>query len=150
VFAALVLGLFLYVMVHYPLLQLELAAAPPRAVFLGLLMIAGILEAVRRKTGIFLPLLLLALAVFAFVGPYLPDSFQTRPVTFSRLTVYLALDTNALFSKVLAIAAIVVAPFIVFGFLLNAFGGSAVFSALAARFVGHYKGGPIVESGIAT
>jgi len=142
VFAVFVLCLFLYVMVHYPQLQLELAMAPPAAVGLGLLMIAGILEAVRRRTGLFLPLLLLALAAFCFIGPHLPDSFQTRPVSFSRLVAYLALDTNALFSKILAIAAIVVAPFIVFGFLLNAFGGSAVFSTLAARLVGRYKGGP--------
>ncbi|SEQ79459.1 TRAP transporter permease [Thalassovita taeanensis] len=145
---SLVLGLtvfiaFGYVSVRYPSLQLELASAPPGAVALGLLMVLGILEAARRQTGIFLPLLLLALVLFSmFIGPKLPDGFQTRELSFSRLSVYLALDTNALFSKILDIAAITVAPFIVFGFLLNAFGGSAVFSDLAAKLVGKYTGGP--------
>lgn len=137
-----VLALFLYVAVRFPALQLEVASAPLEAVVLGFFMILGIMEAVRRKTGWFLPCLVLFLIGFAFVGPHLPPDYQTRPVSFSRIMVYLALDTNALLSQVLAIAAIVVAPFIVFGYLLNNFGGSAVFSDIAARAVGKYKGGP--------
>tara|TARA_R110001583_G_scaffold195477_1_gene374056 strand:+ start:13958 stop:15862 length:1905 start_codon:yes stop_codon:yes gene_type:complete len=143
VFGLVVLAAFGYVTVLYPSLQLKLAAAPPSAVALGLFMVLGILEAARRQTGIFLPLLLIVMVLFAlFIGPSLPDEFQTREISFSRLSVYLALDTNALFSKILDIAAITVAPFIVFGFLLNAFGGSAIFSDLAARLVGKYTGGP--------
>ncbi|MGI9414883.1 MAG: TRAP transporter permease [Hyphomicrobiales bacterium] len=140
--AALVLALFVYVAVNYPSMQLSLALAPPAAVALGVIMIAGVLEATRRKTGPFLPILVLLLIGFAFVGPHLPDIFKTRPVTFSRLVVYLGLDTNALFGKVMAIASIVVIPFIVFGHLLNAFGGSGFFARLAAASVGRFRGGP--------
>lgn len=142
VFTGWVLALFLYVAVRFPALQLEVASAPLIAVVLGFFMILGVMEAVRRKTGWFLPCLILFLIGFAFVGPHLPAQYQTRPVSFSRIMVYLALDTNALLSQVLSIAAIVVAPFIVFGYLLNNFGGSAVFSDIAARAVGKYKGGP--------
>jgi len=141
-FTFLVLGLFLYVALRYPDLQLELAMAPPSAVALGILLIVGILEATRRRTGPFLPILLVVMMALTFVGPHLPASFQTRPVSFSRLIVYLGLDTNALFSKILAIASIIVVPFIVFGYLLNDFGGSAFFSGLATRLVGRFKGGP--------
>lgn len=141
-FTLIVLGLFVYVMMHYPDLQLDLALAPPSAVILGMVMIAGVLEATRRRTGLFLPILLFVMMGFAFIGPHLPDAFQTRPVSFPRLIVYLGLDTNALFGRVLAIASIIVVPFIVFGYLLNNFGGSAFFSSLAARLVGRFKGGP--------
>jgi TRAP transporter 4TM/12TM fusion protein len=141
-FAVVTLALFVYVAVHYPSLQLDLVMAPPEAVVLGIVMIAGVLEATRRKTGPFLPILLLVLMAFAFVGPHLPDIFQTRPVSFARLIVYLGLDTNALFGKVITIAVVVVAPFIVFGYLLNSFGGSTFFSGMAAAAVGRYKGGP--------
>lgn len=141
-FALVVLALFAYVAVHYPQLQLSLATAPPAAVALGIVMIAGVLEGTRRKTGPFLPILVFLLIGFAFVGPHLPDAFETRPVSFSRLVVYLGLDTNALFGKILAIASIVVVPFIVFGYLLNAFGGSAFFSGLAMALVGRFRGGP--------
>lgn len=142
VFAGWVLALFLYVTARFPALQLEVASAPIEAVVLGFFMILGVMESVRRKTGWFLPCLILFLIGFAFVGPHLPAVYQTRPVSFSRIMVYLSLDTNALLSQILAIAAIVVAPFIVFGYLLNNFGGSAVFSDIAARAVGKYKGGP--------
>lgn len=142
IMAAIVLTLFGYVTYAYPALQLNLVTTPPAAVALGLVMIAGVLEATRRTTGPFLPILVMAMVGLVFAGPYLPATYQTRPVSFSRLVVYLGLDTNALFGKILEIGAIVVVPFIVFGFLLNAFGGSAFFSALAARAVGGYRGGP--------
>jgi TRAP transporter 4TM/12TM fusion protein len=142
VLAAAAFGLFSWVALRYPDLQLALVTAPPYAVFLGATLILAILEATRRTTGIFLPALVLLMIAFVFVGPFLPATFQTRPVGFSRLVVYLALDTNAIFGKILEIGAVVVAPFIVFGFLLNAFGGSHFFSALASRLVGRYKGGP--------
>jgi len=139
--AALCYGLFTYIAIHYPSLQLELAMAPPFAVLLGIIMIIGVLEATRRRTGLFLPVLILCMAGLVFLTPYLPDAYSTRPVDPSRLAVYLALDTNALFSKILYIAAVVVAPFILFGALLNALGGSALFSSLAARLVGGFRGG---------
>lgn len=140
--AALTLAVFGYVALSYPTLQRDLAFAPPGAAALALAMIVGVMAAVRRRTGAFLPVLLVALTLFAlFVGPGLAPEYATRPVAPARLAVYLALDTNALFSKLLDIAAITVAPFIVFGFLLSAFGGAAVFSALAARLVGGCEGG---------
>jgi len=140
--AAVVLALLCYVAWAYPTLQLALVSAPPEAVVMGLALILGVLEATRRRTGPFLPILLFIMFGFAFVGPHLPDVFQTRPVGFSRLVVYLGLDTNALFGTILYIASVVVIPFIVFGFLLNSFGGSLFFSGLATRLVGQFKGGP--------
>lgn len=137
-----VIGGFGYVTLYFPMLQLEVASAPLYSVLLGCFMVLAVLEGVRRRTGWFLPILVAFLVIFAFVGPYLPPEFQTRPVSFQRVAVYLSLDTNALLSTILAIAAIVVGPFILFGYLLNVFGGSAVFSKWAAKLVGHYKGGP--------
>ena len=133
---------FGYVALHYPDLQLELVDAHAAGIALGLAMLACVLEASRRQTGPVLPVLVLLMAAFAlWVGPHLPAAYATREVSFARLTMYLALDTNAMISKILTIAAVVVGPFVVFGALLNAFGGSAMFSTLAERAVGHYRGG---------
>lgn len=137
------LAAFAHVALNYPTLQLELVDAHTPAVLLALVMLVCVMEATRRRSGLALPIMLLALVAFAlWVGPYLPDTFKTRTVTFPRLSVYLALDTNALFSSILYIAAVVVTPFILFGGLLNAFGGGQLFSVLADRAVGHYRGGP--------
>ena len=138
---------FGYVSMHYPNLQLSLVDAQWPAVLLAVVVLMCVLEATRRRSGLALPIMLLALVAFAFwVGPQLPDSFKTRPVSFARLSMYLALDTNALFSSILYIATVVVTPFILFGGLLNAFGGGRLFSILADRAVGHYRGGPAKAS----
>jgi TRAP transporter 4TM/12TM fusion protein len=141
------LAAFVYVSLHYPTLQLALVDAQLPAVMLAVLMLVCVLEATRRRSGLALPIMLLALVAFAlWVGPHLPDAFKTRSVSFPRLSMYLALDTNALFSSILYIAAVVVTPFILFGGLLNAFGGGQLFSTLADRAVGHYRGGPAKAS----
>ena len=141
-FAASVLAAFLYVAARYPAIQLDIAFAPPEAVALGALMIAGVLEAVRRRTGLVLPALLALLAGFAlFVGPHLPADYASRPVSPERLGVYLAFDSNALFSKMLDIAVTTIAPFIAFGALLNAFGGARAATEAVSRLVGGMRGG---------
>jgi TRAP transporter 4TM/12TM fusion protein len=138
----LAMGLFGHVALNYPDLQLELVNAHASGVALALALLACVLEASRRQTGPVLPALVLLMAAFAlWIGPMLPAAYATREVSFTRLAMYLALDTNAMISKILSIAAVVVGPFVVFGALLNAFGGSAMFSTLAERAVGRYRGG---------
>ena len=139
-FAALVLAAFLLVASRYPSFERDLATAPPHAVAVGLVMIAGVLEAVRRRTGVFLPLLLLLLVVVALVvGPELPPALATRSVSPERLVVYLALDTNALLSRLLHVAAVTIAPFILFGALLNHYGAGL---ALTNRLMQLVHGSP--------
>ena len=139
-FAGLVLAAFLLVASRYPSLARDLATAPPHAVAVGAVMIAGVLEAVRRRTGVFLPILLMLLAFVALVaGPELPPALATRPVSPERLVVYLALDTNALLSRLLQVAAVTIAPFILFGALLNHCGAGL---ALTNRLMQLVRGSP--------
>jgi TRAP transporter 4TM/12TM fusion protein len=146
-FAALVLAAFLWVSIVYPSLERSLALTPPHAIALGLVVILGVLEAVRRRTGHFLPCLLLFLVVVAlYLGPELPSALATRAVSPARLTVYLAFDTNALLSRLLHVAAVTIAPFILFGALLNGFGAGIALTQRIARLVRHAPGGPAKAS----
>ena len=79
--------------------------------------------------------------VYAMVGHHLPGVFQARPVDFTRLLVYLNLDTNALLGTSLQIAIIVVVPFILLGNVLGRCGGSEFFTDLARAWMGRYRGG---------
>jgi len=145
--AGVVLAAFVWVALIYPDLERRLAAPPPHAIALGIVMILGVLEAVRRRTGHFLPLLLLALGVVAlWLGPELPTTLATRPVSPERLAVYLAFDTNALLSRLLQVAAVTIAPFILFGALLHGFGAGIVLTQRVAQLVGHAPGGPAKAS----
>jgi TRAP transporter 4TM/12TM fusion protein len=62
-------------------------------------------------------------------------------VEFTRLLVYLSLDTNALLGATLQIGILVVVPFILLGQLLSRCGGSEFFTDLARAWMGRYRGG---------
>jgi TRAP transporter 4TM/12TM fusion protein len=74
-------------------------------------------------------------------GNHLPGVFQSRPVEFTRLLVYLGLDTNALLGGPVSIGITVVIPFILMGQILSRCGGSEFFTDLARAWMGHYRGG---------
>src|SRR5262245_26481214 len=80
-------------------------------------------------------------AVYCMLGHYLPGVFQSRPVEFTRLLVYLNLDTNALLGTSLQIGIIVIVPFILLGQVLGRCGGSEFFTDLARAWMGRYRGG---------
>src|SRR5574341_2331049 len=130
-----------YVAAFYPVLQLELVDRPAEAIVTGGAVIGAVLWLTWRTAGPALPAIIAALAGYAFVGPHLPGDFATRPVQWSRLIVYLGLDTNAVLGGPLAVAAIVVIPFTILGQVLGRTGGAEFFADLAQALVGRFRGG---------
>jgi TRAP transporter 4TM/12TM fusion protein len=135
------LALCLVIAWRYPVLVYELASRPLDGILMSAALAALVLEGTRRMTGFSLVGFTLVGVVYAMVGHHLPGVFQARPVDFTRLLVYLGLDTNALLGTSLNIAVIVVVPFILFGQLLGRCGGSAFFTDLAMAWMGRYRGG---------
>ncbi len=135
------LALCLWIAWRYPALVTELASRPLDGILMSAALAVLVLEGTRRMTGFSLVGFTLAGVVYAMVGHHLPGVFQARPVDFSRLVVYLGLDTNALLGTSLNIAVIVVVPFILLGTLLSRCGGSAFFTDLAMAWMGRYRGG---------
>jgi TRAP transporter 4TM/12TM fusion protein len=135
------LGLCLYLAWAYPVLVNELTARPLDGVLMSAALCLLVLEGTRRVAGFSLVGFTLAGVVYAMLGHHLPGVFAARPVDFTRLLVYLGLDTNALLGTSLQIAVIVVVPFILFGQLLARCGGSEFFTDLANAWMGRYRGG---------
>jgi TRAP transporter 4TM/12TM fusion protein len=139
--AALGLVLCLYTAWRYPQLSNELTSRPLEGVLMAAALSALVLEATRRTAGSSLVFVVLAGAVYAMLGDRLPGVFQSRPVEFTRLLVYLGLDTNALLGGPVNIGVTVVVPFILMGQILSRCGGSEFFTDLARAWMGHYRGG---------
>src|SRR3990172_8810460 len=135
------LALCLYIARRYPALSDELTARPLDGVLISGALAVLVLEGTRRMTGFSLVGFTLAGVVYAMLGHHLPGVFQSRPVDFTRLLVYLGLDTNALLGTSLDIAITVVVPFILLGQLLGRCGGSEFFTDLARAWMGRYRGG---------
>ncbi|MBI1942119.1 MAG: TRAP transporter fused permease subunit [Betaproteobacteria bacterium] len=135
------LALCLYIAWRYPTLVNELTARPLDGVLMSAALAVLVLEGTRRMAGFSLVGITLAGVAYAMLGDRLPGVFQARPVDFTRLLVYLGLDTNALLGSPLAIAIVVVVPFILFGQLLGRCGGSEFFTDLANAWMGRFRGG---------
>jgi len=139
--AALGLALCLYTAWRYPALSNELTSRPLEGVLMAAALALLVLEATRRTAGSPLVFVVLAGGVYAMLGHHLPGVFQSRPVEFTRLLVYLGLDTNALLGGPVSIGIIVVIPFILMGQILSRCGGSEFFTDLARAWMGQYRGG---------
>ena len=131
----------LYVAIDYPRLSQVLAERPPEGVVLSLVVIALVLEGVRRTAGLSLVLVTLGFVAYALLGHFLPEPFTSRPVDVSRLAVYLGIDANAMFGTPMMVASSVVASFIVLGQILTRCGGGDFFTAIATALMGRYRGG---------
>jgi TRAP transporter 4TM/12TM fusion protein len=139
--AAVGLALCFYLAWRYPDLSNELTSRPLDGVLMSAALVVLVLEATRRTAGSSLVWVVLGGAVYAMLGKYLPGVFQARPVDFTRLLVYLGLDTNALLGGPLQIGVMVVIPFILMGQILSRCGGSEFFTDLARAWMGRYRGG---------
>ena len=135
------LALCLYLAWRYPQLSTELTSRPLDGILMSAALALLVLEGTRRMAGFSLVGFTLGGVVYAMVGHHLPGVFAARPVDFTRLLVYLGLDTNALLGTSLQIAIIVVVPFILLGQVLGRCGGSEFFTDLARAWMGRYRGG---------
>jgi len=135
------LALCLYLAWTYPELSDRLTTKPLDGILMSAALCVLVCEGTRRMAGFSLVGFTLAGVVYAMYGHYLPGVFQARPVEFTRLLVYLNLDTNALLGTSLQIAIVVIVPFILLGQLLGRLGGSEFFTDLARAWMGRYRGG---------
>src|SRR6266571_4717578 len=135
------LALCLYLAWRYPELSDRLTMRPLDGILMSAALALLVLEGTRRMAGFSLVGFTLAGVVYAMLGHHLPGVFQARPVEFTRLLVYLSLDTNALLGTSLQIGIIVIVPFILLGQVLGRCGGSEFFTDLARAWMGRYRGG---------
>jgi TRAP transporter 4TM/12TM fusion protein len=135
------LGICGYLAWNFPQLSTELTSRPLDGILTSAALAILVLEGTRRMAGFSLVGFTLAGAVYAMFGHLLPGVFQARPVEFTRLLVYLNLDTNALLGTPLQIGISVVVPFILLGQVLGRCGGSEYFTDLARGWMGRYRGG---------
>jgi TRAP transporter 4TM/12TM fusion protein len=142
ILAVLGLGVGLYVALFYPTILLELGIIDAPRVVVSTLAILLVLEAVRRLTG----WILLAIGlIFILYGRFTwlaPGAFSGKGVPWPQLSNYLVLDPNGLLGLPLAVAAVIVLGFILFGNILFAIGGGGFLTDLAMATLGRFRGGP--------
>jgi TRAP transporter 4TM/12TM fusion protein len=130
-----------YIAVRYEALTYELAELPIEGIVGSAVLTLLVLEASRRTSGWGFVGIILAMAVYVYISPFLPGDFQTRWVSPQRMVAYLGLDVNGMIGSILAVAVLVVIPFTILGQVLARTGGAEFFSDLAMSAMGGFRGG---------
>ena len=105
-------------------------------VWLGCGLIACILEATRRTTGLALPLITVAFLGYALAGPFMPEPLDHRGYSLARIVGQNYLTLEGIFSTPLDVAATFIVLFTIYGAVLSKSGAGAFFIEWAFALFG--------------
>lgn len=108
----------------------------------ALMLVVPLLEALRRKTGAILPIIILAMVALVLFQPYMPGALYGRGYSLDRLLFSSYVGVHGIFGLPLKVAAEIIIVFIVFGALISASGAGKWFLDLALLASGRQVGGP--------
>jgi TRAP transporter 4TM/12TM fusion protein len=121
-------------------------------VWMGLVMIALLLEAARRAVGPALPILATLFLLYCFIGPWLPEFLRHRGIPLDYVVYDMYLSDTGIFGVPLGVSTDFVFLFVLFGALLDKAGAGKYFIDVAFAGLGGPRGGPakaaIVASGL--
>jgi len=139
--AGLSFALASYVAIDYPRFPAMMATAPWPLTAVCVLLLAAVLETLRRAAGNVLVGLCLFFIVYALLGHLVPGRLQLRQIAFEDLMIYLAVDANAVLGSPLAVSVTVVIAFVLMGQLLFLSRGSEFFTDLSLVLMRRQRGG---------
>lgn len=135
-----------YVILENPALTTRWEGATPLTFVqmgIGLLILAALVEAVRRSTAPALALLILAAIAYAVFGHHLPGFLYHQPFSFERLMeISYLLDDEGIYGTITGVSAVFVALFVIFGAFIHYIGLGQYFMDIACRAAGKTAGGP--------
>ena len=130
-----------YITVRYEALTYELAMLPVEGVVGSAILTFLVLDASRRISGWGFVAIILAIAAYVYVSPFLGGDFQTRWVSPERMVAYVGLDVNGMIGSILQVAVLIVIPYTILGQVLARTGGADFFSDLAMSAMWRFRGG---------
>jgi TRAP transporter 4TM/12TM fusion protein len=130
-----------YITVRYEQLTYELAMLPLEGVVGSAILTFLVLDASRRISGWGFVAIILAIAVYVYISPFMAGDFQTRWVSPERMVAYVGLDVNGMIGSILQVAVLVVIPYTILGQVLARTGGADFFSDLAMSAMWRFRGG---------
>ena len=130
-----------YMAVRYPQLAELVSDAPIDGLIPGIVIVALLIEGLRRTVGHVLTVLVVAFVFLGLFGHLLPGKLAGKEMLTRDLFYYLAWDPTSILGIPLKIVTSIVLAFVFFGQVLTKSGGSAFFTEFAMVLVGRYRGG---------
>ena len=145
-----ILGLILvivYYIIEYPTLADRIGGGvATRDVIFGWFLIIMSLELARRTVGTVIPIIGIALLIYAYFGPYFPLGLAHSGFALSRIAEYLFLTSDGILGMIANIFASYILIFVIFGAFMEVSGCGKVFVDLAYAITGKRTGGPGLAS----
>lgn len=105
----------------------------PLDAWVGLVVLALILEGARRAVGKVLALICLVFFTYPFYSPYLPGVLGGRGYSLERVSEFLTTTSQGVFGVPLGVSASYIILFAIYGAFLSAFGAGDFFFRIATR-----------------
>ncbi|MBM3790665.1 MAG: TRAP transporter fused permease subunit [Acidobacteria bacterium] len=132
----------LYVFLNWLEIQTYPGEPPAWGLFLAVLLLAAVLESARRATGWAIPVIVLFMFVYVFLGSAMPGIWRHPgfPLEYVLGSVYSS--SLGIYGAITGTSATFISMFLIFGAMLGATGGGRTFMDLALLTAGRFRGGP--------
>jgi TRAP transporter 4TM/12TM fusion protein len=113
-----------------------------KGIILTLLLAVSLLEAARRLSGWWLPLMIIFFACMTMFQDYLPGLLKAQGYELDRLCYSFYVGSSGIFGSPLGVSVTIIITYIIFGQLLQTAGGGQWFINIALSMTGWLRGGP--------
>ncbi|MBN2394852.1 MAG: TRAP transporter fused permease subunit [Candidatus Atribacteria bacterium] len=109
---------------------------------IGSLLILVILDAARRSVGWAIPIFVVLLFIYIFVGPKMTGIWRLPGLSWKFVINSVYFSPLGIYGSITGMSATFIAMFIIFGSLISGAGGGKTFIDIALALTGRYRGGP--------
>ena len=128
-----------YLAVFYPRIVDLVYLRQTDSVIVSVVLIILLIEALRRATGVVLPILVILFIAYALFANYMPGS--GIPSDWRKLSLALAANYTGILGLPVKVAATIVITFVLFGAVLQHTGGMQFFTDISMALMGRFRGG---------
>lgn len=139
-----------YAAFAFPDLLKQIAFRPDSLTIIGTVVVALVLEGVRRGSGWTIFIIVSIFILYALMAHLVPGPLIGRNMGYVQLVQYIGFDPSAVFSTPLTVGAVIVVLFVFFGQLLFLAGGGEFFTDIALALTGRSRGGSAKISVVAS
>ncbi len=111
-------------------------------VFMGTILLVGLLEGTRRAMGWPLPIIAIIFMIYAMFGQEFPGLLKHAGNSWSQIVNHLYLTSQGVYGVAIGVVATYVFHFVLFGVLATRIGLGQLFLDVASAVAGRYAGGP--------
>ncbi|MFC1529216.1 TRAP transporter permease [Gemmatimonadota bacterium] len=132
----------LYLMIDWQGIALRSGVPSGLDVVMGVSIALILLEAARRVVGPALSIIVGLFALYAFLGPWMPEVLAFKGVSLRKFVTQVSLSSEGIYGIPLGVSASVVYLFVLLGALLEKAGAGKIFIDMALTLLGRFRGGP--------